>query len=76
MKAIKLILALAILAALGYGAWWAYNKKVTEQPIEQQGEVIELTDDTTESINEALDGINIDDKDVEFEDIDDLIDEL
>jgi len=76
MKAIKLILALAILAALGYGAWWAYNKKVTEQPIEQQGEVIELTDDTTESINEALDGINIDDIDVEFEDIDDLIDEL
>jgi hypothetical protein len=76
-KTIKLILVFAVIAAVGYGVWWAYTNMGTEQPEEeQQEEVIELTDDTTESIDSALEGIDIGDIDTEFGEIDELVDQL
>jgi len=80
MKLIKTIISLAVLAAIGYGVWWFYttNKKadMPEEGQQQEEDVIKLEDDTTESIDNALEGINVDEIDGEFEEIDSLIDEL
>ncbi len=75
-KTIKLILIFAVAIAAAYGLWWAYNNMAPKQQEEQQEETIELTDDTTESINEALEGISADDLDSEFSEIDKIVDEL
>ena len=79
MKLIKTIISLAILAAIGYGVWWFYTTNKEDMPEEgqqQEEDVIKLEDDTTESIDNALEGINVDEIDGEFEEIDSLIDEL
>ena len=76
-KTIKIILILAVIAAAAYGVWWAYTNMVTEQPEEgQQQEVIELTDDTTGSIDVALEGIDVGDIDKEFGEIDEIVGQL
>jgi flagellar basal body-associated protein FliL len=76
-KTLKLILIFAVIAAVIYGIWWVYKNKTSEQPEEQQqGEVIELPDDTTESINQALEGINVNEVDDELSDIDEIVDQL
>lgn len=77
-KTIKLVLILAVVAAAAYGIWWAYTSMVTDQPKEeqQQEEAIELTDDTTGSIDVALEGIDVADIDAEFSEIDEIVGQL
>ena len=68
-KKILIVIAIAIIAALG--AWLYYGRmNAVPAPIDQP---IELNDDTTESINEALDEIDVGDIDEELSDIDEAI---
>jgi uncharacterized membrane protein YqiK len=74
IKTIKIIAIVALVALVGYGIWWASNNRI--EKAEEQQEIITLPDDTTQSIDEAIQGIDTEGIDDEFSDIDGLIDQL
>lgn len=74
-KTIKLVLVLTVIAIVAYGVWW-YTSEVRDQSEERQEEVTELTDDSTESINVALEAIVVGDVDSEFNEIDEFAGQL
>lgn len=69
-KIIYIVVGVLVLAVVAFVAWRMYGKTT---PSEGQ---IELTDDTTQSIDEALTDITIDDVDLELTDIDKAIEGL
>jgi|GEM_PF-6851693 len=71
-KIIYIIVGVLALAAIGFGVWQMYGKA---NPALPEGQ-IELNDDTTQSIDEAIQDITIDDVDSEFMDIDKAIEGL
>jgi hypothetical protein len=72
-KSLIIIAIIAVIAALG--AWLYYQRK-TIVPVTTNDQPIEITDDTTDSINRTLDGIVVQDIDNDLSEIDKSIKEL
>jgi lipopolysaccharide export system protein LptC len=75
-KRIKIVAIIALVALVGYGIWWASQNRTEPEVINQQEEIIVLPDDTTQSIDDAIQNIDVEGIDDEFGDIDELIDQL
>ncbi|MDD5099122.1 MAG: hypothetical protein PHP35_02160 [Candidatus Colwellbacteria bacterium] len=73
-KKSSIIIAFVVIAVVGLAVWFFYGRtEPTSAPME---ETVELTDDTVESINAALDEISAPDIDGELSEIDKAIGEL